>query len=1420
MTILKKGNCRLWSNCSAKPRRNRWPRCTDIVKMIVLCCFLFSNMYAQDPTVTDFTDINADGITNINDFLLLVGKYNQACICREDIDHNGVVNITDFLVLVGQFNTLTFPWINTVPSLPGFNPGSGLPSASQVLTVSGVRLTSALVITAPANYEISKSGENNYFTSITFPVNSGGALTNAIMDVRLSANASGNPAGNIVCSSAGVETKNIAVTTTSGPDNAYNYTRVQTVLKSGVTDETTVDGLPAEEMSQATQFLDGLGRPIQAVIKQGSPQKNDLVQMLEYDNQGRNVKTYLPYASVDGTGSFKPAVKTEQAAFYTSNPDPLIAQIPAAIGFTYAQTKFETSPLNRPLEQALSGNGIFGGHNQIISYRTNVAGEVQLWTYADDGTLTATRENFYAAATLYVTEVKDENLTKTVNFYNNSGNLITSKIYNSANVLLSQTYNVYDDFGQLRYTFSPEAVNKIPYPPPLANSVNILYGDNFMKNWAFSYVYDERHRLIEKRTPGAKSTMIVYDKLDRVVLIQDGNQRIKAVPEYTFIKYDVLSRPILTGTYADNRTIPNIQATMNTFALYESRMGPNTGVTSILGYSLNAFPTIQQSGYPFNQATFLTATYYDNYDFDADGTDDYSYVWSGTSYTPANFNRNTGQVTGSKTRILDPTNNNNWLTKALFYDNYGRMIQTRSNNHLNNAGTALDDSYNVAYDFSGNITSSLKIHSKNAVGPNLYVWKNYGIDHLGRLKAIYESEAFSPTPPASQVRLVEYKYNGLGQMIEKNLHSTDNINSLQSVDYRFNIKGWLTSINNSTLTNDGLKNNDANDLFGMELAYEATEAGITSTPRYNGDISYVKWKTNNPLTSTCEKTIRYGYDALNRITSGSFAEKGTSGSWIDNTSGIFNELFTYDQNGNMLTLQRKAATSAYMDNMTYVYTDASNDGNRLLKVTDAGDKATGFVEPASQSVNDYGYDDNGNKTLDNNKNITGITYNYLNLPEQITLTTGTIQFMYDAAGTKLRKIITPTTGPVVTTNYIDDFVYDGTTLQFFHNEEGRTVYSAGAFSYEYDITDHLGNVRLTFNKNTGTGAAQIIQENHYYAFGLKIEGNSSVDVGKSLSYQTKDNRFLYNYKELNKELALNEYDYGFRSLDPAIGRWHTQDPHADSYTAFSPYNYVGNSPANFIDPTGMDGESGNDPGSGGYGPAYEAGIAALGGSAADGSYYDDNWHLGEYLANQIARAFGSNHSYNPTPNMVYTSGFSQGSQSSGGTGAYDYGGSNSKNGTPNGGYLAQGGGLVEGPKPAQGGGDEYKNQYGKPSISLDDFRSEYNGKQENQIITGQSSKFGYSFPNKIAGNGSFVQLGNGREADMTHFMVVGRRGYTMGFINELTQIGTKSFFYPQDLYSNKLGINFFNTYSPLIQQKPNRISEYIYWYLSNPTNLK
>jgi hypothetical protein len=69
-------------------------------------------------------------------------------------------------------------------------------------------------------------------------------------------------------------------------------------------------------------------------------------------------------------------------------------------------------------------------------------------------------------------------------------------------------------------------------------------------------------------------------------------------------------------------------------------------------------------------------------------------------------------------------------------------------------------------------------------------------------------------------------------------------------------------------------------------------------------------------------------------------------------------------------------------------------------------------------------------------------------------------------------------------------------LQYIAQPEGYVSHiGAGNFQYVYKYRDHLGNIRLSFTDSDMDGvatAADIIEENNFYPFGLKHKGYNNV----------------------------------------------------------------------------------------------------------------------------------------------------------------------------------------------------------------------------------------------------------------------------------------------------------------------------------------
>ena len=95
----------------------------------------------------------------------------------------------------------------------------------------------------------------------------------------------------------------------------------------------------------------------------------------------------------------------------------------------------------------------------------------------------------------------------------------------------------------------------------------------------------------------------------------------------------------------------------------------------------------------------------------------------------------------------------------------------------------------------------------------------------------------------------------------------------------------------------------------------------------------------------------------------------------------------------------KISSSSVIDSLIYGY---NTNTNKLQYVTDKANDTTtklgDFKEYVNNTSQDYWYDGNGNMIEDNNKNVSSIVYNHLNLPATIAISgKGTINYTYDAS---------------------------------------------------------------------------------------------------------------------------------------------------------------------------------------------------------------------------------------------------------------------------------------------------------------------------------------------------------------------------------------------------------------------------------------
>ena len=384
---------------------------------------------------------------------------------------------------------------------------------------------------------------------------------------------------------------------------------------------------------------------------------------------------------------------------------------------------YDGSPLNKVLKAYAPGNS-WAGNNIAVSgdVEPYLATEnVRYWTVGYNSNDLPVSLQAYPDLFLVKQYGQDEKGKKVVSYTDRSGQLILKKVQMAEGGALSTqhagwlcTYYVYDDFGQLRYTITPKAV---AYLQNNSWTMNQQVADGL----CYRYEYDDEGRATVKKSADKATELFVYDKRNRVVYTQDGNQRAKGEWHVTF--HDELNRTAQTGLYKTTKTPAQLQDELYALASESSRVIGGTAeqfnanlivtqrITTISTYvasqsielregfesvsgdmflaEINPDATAARPAHtfitylnpvpPINTAdavsyTALTYTYFDTYNYAGAKSfaNNLQLAYKDGDVEPyALTKRMLGLATGSKVRVLKD-GAAQFLTSTIFYDDEGR----------------------------------------------------------------------------------------------------------------------------------------------------------------------------------------------------------------------------------------------------------------------------------------------------------------------------------------------------------------------------------------------------------------------------------------------------------------------------------------------------------------------------------------------------------------------------------------------------------------------------------------------------------------------------------------------------------------------------------------------------------------------------
>ena len=440
-----------------------------------------------------------------------------------------------------------------------------------------------------------------------------------------------------------------------------------------------------------------------------------------------------------------------------------------------------------------------------------------------------------------LTTTTDENNVVTSEYKNKQGEVVETR---QGGLVTSYVYN---ETGSLCTVIPPKAQDLAVTLPGF-------------KELIFTYKYDSRKRIVEKKIPGAVVAEMVYDSRNRLVMSRTGNQNANG--QWKVYLYDKFDRPVAEYIIGKTDSRLTYESHWETRTVNYKRQG-KTYLVESGSTDLVKVPAISESN-------ALSYTYYDDYS-----------GWDAAAFNAAAFptaaplyiNLPKAQITGSRIKVLDGTKYTatpKWLTTTSYYDHMYRVVQSHS--HLYNGTTTPGTVWiSTNYSFDGLPEKVKEIQRFN--GTEISITQRMEYDHARRLTREYHK-----INNTAEVLVVKNTYDELGRL--KKTRQGNN----ETVTTDYNIRGWIDK--------------SVAGKFAYKLNYYD-----------NGNIKTQQWnRTGN--AASFGSTYNYTYDANNRLLTG--------------TTAGYGESLTYDANGNITKLVRTGGNEAGTYEYTYKQDNKTN----------------------------------------------------------------------------------------------------------------------------------------------------------------------------------------------------------------------------------------------------------------------------------------------------------------------------------------------------------------------------------------------------------------------------------------------------------------------------------------------------------------